>query len=229
MSNAKDVIERAIEALKRGEFVLIFDEEGREEETDIVIASQFVTPAKIRFMRREGGGLICTTLPQEHAKRLGLPYLHEIFEKSGYEIFKYLTPKVRYDSKPSFSITINHKDNFTGIPDKDRAKTIKEFANFLARMDSMEDPMKEFGARFISPGHVHLLISSGLERRRGHTELSTALMLMAGLIPSATIVETLGDDDNSLSKEQAKRFAEKHHIPFVEGKEIMDAWSKWSE
>jgi len=217
-----------MEALKRGEFVLIFDEEGREEETDIVIASQFITPAKIRFMRREGGGLICTTLPQEHAKRIGLPYLHEIFERSGYEIFKYLTPKVRYDSKPSFSITINHKDNFTGIPDKDRAKTIKEFANFLARMNDMEEPMREFGARFISPGHVHLLISSGLDRRRGHTELSTALMLMAGLIPSATIVETLGDDDNSLSKEQAKRFAEKHGIPFVEGREIVEAWSKWS-
>ena len=229
MSNATDVIEKAIEALRRGEFVLIFDEEGREEETDIVVASQFITPSKIRFMRREGGGLICTTLPERHAKILGLPYLHEIFEKSGYEIFKYLTPRVRYDSKPSFSITINHKDNFTGIPDKDRAKTIKEFANFLARMESMDDPMKEFGNEFISPGHVHLLIASDLDRRRGHTELSTAIMIMSGLVPSATIVETLGDDDNSLNKEQAKRFAEKHHIPFIEGYEILDAWSKWSE
>jgi len=211
------VIEKAIEALRRGEFVFIFDSEGREEETDIVIASQFITPQKIKFMRREGGG------------RIGLPYLHEIFRKSGYPIFKYLTPKVRYDTMPSFSVTINHRDNFTGIPDKDRAKTIKEFANFLENIEKMEDPMKKFGEKFISPGHVHLLISSGLENRRGHTELSTTLMEMAGLVPSATIVEILAEDGNSMSKEDARRFAEEHGIIFLEGKDILDAWFKWSE
>ena len=223
------VIDRAIESVKQGKFVLIYDEDGREEETDIVIASQFITPAKIRFMRREGGGLICTTLSERHAKVIGLPYLHEIFEKSGYEIFKYLGPQVKYDKKPSFSITINHRDNFTGIPDKDRAKTIIEFARFLEKVERLEDPMREFGKEFISPGHVHLLIASDIKKRHGHTELSTALMIMAGLIPSATIVETLGDDDNSLSKDKAKRFAEEHNIPFIEGHEILEAWEKWSE
>ena len=223
------MIEKAIEALRRGEFVFIFDSEGREEETDIVIASQFITPEKIRFMRREGGGLICTTLPKNYADRIGLPYLHEIFQRSGYPIFKYLTPKVRYDTIPSFSVTINHRDNFTGIPDKDRAKTIKEFANFLKRIDNMEEPMKKFGEEFISPGHVHLLISSGLKNRRGHTELSTALMEMAGLVPSATIVEILAEDGNSMSKEGARRFAEERGIIFLEGKNILDAWFEWSE
>ncbi len=223
------MIEKAIEALRRGEFVFIFDSEGREEETDIVIASQFITPEKIKFMRREGGGLICTTLPQDYANRIGLPYLHEIFQKSGYEIFKYLTPKVRYDTMPSFSVTINHRENFTGIPDKDRAKTIKEFASFLARIESMEEPMKEFGKEFISPGHVHLLISSGLDKRRGHTELSTSLMQMAGLVPSATIVEILAEEGNSMKKERAREFAKEQGIIFLEGKDIIDAWSKWSE
>ena len=223
------VIEKAIKAVRHGEFVFIYDGEGREEETDIVIASQFITPEKIRFMRREGGGLICTTLPKDCAQKIGLPYLHEIFQKSGYEIFRYLTPTVRYDTMPSFSITINHRDNFTGIPDKDRAKTIQEFANFLARIESMKEPMKKFGKDFISPGHVHLLISSGLENRRGHTELSTSLMTMAGLIPSATIVEILADDGNSMSKKEAKKFAERQGVIFLEGKDILDAWSKWSE
>ncbi len=229
MSYAVPVIERAINALKNGGFVLIYDEDGREEETDIVVASQFITPAKVRFMRRQGGGLICTTLPREYADILGLPYLHEIFEKSGFEIFKYLTPRVKYDKMPSFSITINHRENFTGIPDKDRAKTIREFALFLEKLKFMGNPIEEFGKEFISPGHVHLLIASSLRERHGHTELSTTLMQIAGLIPSATIVETLGDDDNSLSKRDAKRFAEEHNIPFIEGKDILEAWERWSE
>jgi len=222
-------MEKALKALRNGEFVLIYDGEGREEETDIVIASQFVKSEDIRFMRKNGGGLICATLPMEYATRMGLPYLHEIFEKSGYEIFKYLKKDVKYDSRPAFSITINHVDNYTGIPDRERAKTIYEFAEFLGEMRNYGDPLEEFGKRFISPGHVHLLIATDISKRRGHTELSTYLMKMAGLIPSAAIVEMLGDDGNSLYKNDAKKFAESRNIPFLEGYEIMDAWSKWSE
>lgn len=225
--DGEGVIEKAIEALKKGEFIFIYDGDGREEETDIVVASQFITPEKIKFMRKEGGGLICATIPHEYAEKIGLPYLHDIFNRSGYEIFKYLTPKVRYDAYPSFSVTINHRDNYTGIPDNERAKTIKEFAKFIAEVESMDSPMIEFGRRFISPGHVHLLISSGLDRRRGHTELSTALMVMAGLIPSATIVEILGEDGRSMGKNDAREFARRKGIIFLEGSDILDAWSKW--
>ncbi len=223
------MIEEAIEEIKKGNPVLIFDAEGREEETDIVFASQFVTPEKIRFMRKEGGGLICTTLPIRIAKIFGLPYLHEIFYKSGYKIFDYVSEKVRYDSLPAFSITINHVDNYTGISDRERAKTIVEFARFVSSVENMENPMAEFGRRFISPGHVHLLISSGLERRKGHTELSTAIMELAGIVPSATIVEILGDDGYSLRKEDAIKFAESHNLIFIEGKDIIKGWQEWSE
>ncbi len=223
------MIEKAIEEIKKGNPVLIFDAEGREEETDIVFASQFVTPEKIRFMRKEGGGLICTTLPIRIAKIFGLPYLHEIFYKSGYKIFDYVSEKVRYDSLPAFSITINHVDNYTGISDIERAKTIVEFAKFVSSVENMENPMAEFGSRFISPGHVHLLISSGLERRKGHTELSTAVMELAGVVPSATIVEILGDDGYSLRKKDAIKFAESHNLIFVEGKDIIKRWQEWSE
>ena len=223
------MIERAIRAIKNGNPILIYDGEGREEETDIVVGSQFITYKKIRFMRREGGGLICTTLPNPIAKKIGLPYLHELFKNSNYEIFRYLSPDVKYDTIPSFSITINHVDNYTGIPDRERAKTIKEFAEFIKNIKNYENPQKEFGKKFISPGHVHLLISSGIERRRGHTELSTSLMLMAGLVPSATIVEMLSEDGYSLSKEDARKFAEERKLTFLEGEEIVDAWLKWSE
>jgi len=223
------VIKKAIEDIKKGKPVLVFDAEGREEETDIVFASQFITPEKIRFMRKEGGGLICTTVPNSLASKFGLPYLHDIFEQSGFEIFEYVSKKVRYDTLPAFSITINHVDNYTGISDRERAKTIVEFARFVSELDKINKPVEEFGMRFIAPGHVHLLISSGLDRRKGHTELSTALMQMAGLVPSASIVEILGDDGYSLRKKDAKKFAEHHELVFVEGKDIIDAWSKWSE
>ncbi len=223
------MIEKAIEDIKRGKPVLIFDAEGREEETDIVFASQFIDEAKIRFMRKEGGGLICVTLPKSHAETLHLPYLHEIFERSDFDIFRYLRRDVKYDSLPAFSITINHVDNYTGISDRERAKTVREFAEFLGKVREFENPMEEFGRRFISPGHVHLLISSGLDARKGHTELSTALVEMAGLVPSATIVEMLGDHGYSLSKEEAKEYARNKGLVFVEGHEIIEAWSKWSE
>ncbi len=221
------MIDRAIEELRKGRPILVFDSEGREGETDIVVASQFVTPELIRFMRREGGGLICATIPEEHASRIGLPYLHEIFKRSGFEIFQYLTPEVRYDKEPAFSITINHRSNFTGISDRERARTVRELTRFLEELDSKEEPAREFGREFISPGHVHLLISKGLERRKGHTELTTALMFMARLIPSATIVEMLGDHGRSLSKEEAKVFARENNLVFVEGKEIEEAWKEW--
>jgi len=223
------VIEKALKALKNGEPVLLFDAEGREEETDIVFASQHINSEKIRFMRKEGGGLICTTLPSEIANKIKLPFLHEVFRESNFEIFRYITERVRYDALPAFSITINHIDNYTGISDIERARTITEFADFLSKVNNYKNPMIEFGNRFISPGHVHLLISSGLSRRKGHTELSTALVMMANLIPSATIVEMLGDDGRSLSKSEAKKYAERHGYVFIEGSEVMEAWRRWSE
>ncbi|NPA75835.1 MAG: 3,4-dihydroxy-2-butanone-4-phosphate synthase [Euryarchaeota archaeon] len=223
------MISKAIDSLKKGEPVLVFDAEGREEETDIVYASQFIDSEKIRFMRKEGGGLICTTLPGKKAKILELPYLHEVFENSNFSIFRYISRAVKYDSLPAFSITINHVENYTGISDRERAKTIYEFAKFIGDIEALKDPKKEFGARFIAPGHVHLLISAGLNNRKGHTELSTALVEMAELIPSATIVEMLGDDGYSLSKKDAMHYAREHNLVFVEGKEIQEAWEKWSE
>ncbi len=222
-------IEKAVKALRQGGFVLIYDGENREGETDIVIASQFVKSENIRFMRKYGGGLICVTIPKQEASLLKLPYLHEIFESSGMEVFKYIRSDVKYDSSPAFSITINHVDNYTGIPDCERAKTIYEFARFIGEMKKYRNPIEEFGKRFITPGHVHILIASDIWKRKGHTELSTYLVKMAGLIPSAAIVEMLGDDGYSLSKKNAKRFAEERKIPFIEGHEILDAWSKWSE
>jgi 3,4-dihydroxy 2-butanone 4-phosphate synthase len=219
-------VKRAIQALKQGEMVLIFDGDGREEETDLVIASQFVTPEHIRRMRKDGGGLICTAVHPAIARELGLPFLSDVLSSAA-ERFPVLNAleanDIPYDERSSFSITINHRCTFTGITDSDRALTIRE----LARLASLNGEKRAlFGKNFRSPGHVILLrAADGLLRsRRGHTELSVALTEMAGLTPIATICEMMGDNGGALSKREAKRYAEKHGLVFLEGEEIMQAY-----
>jgi len=228
-------VNKALDALKKGKFVLVYDADGREEETDFVIASQFVTSESVKTMRKNGGGLICTTVHRPIGEKLGLPYLSDVFYKMGeeYPVLRELIPNdIPYDSKSSFAITINHRKTFTGISDVDRALTISEFAKIAKRAQNAQDgwSKKEFGRLFRAPGHVHLLNASEdlLAKRKGHTELSTALVVMAGLIPTATICEMIGDDGKSLPKNMAKIYAEKHKLVFLEGFEIMEAWESWS-
>ncbi len=226
-------IDKAIKDLKEGKPILIFDSESREGETDITVASQFVTFETIKMMRKDGGGLICTTLPYNVSQKLGMPYLVDLFKNSNLEIFRLLSPTdIPYDTKSSFSFTINHRKTFTGIPDKDRALTISEFSKIidLAIKDG-PSALSEFGKNFRSPGHVHLLIASKnlLKERLGHTELSMAMAQMAGVIPSTTIVEMMGDDGTSLKKTEAIKYGKLHNFTFVEGKDIIERWNNWSE
>jgi len=229
------MIRNALESLKKGKFVLVYDADGREEETDFVIASEFVTPATIKNMRKNGGGLICATVYHPIAKKIGLPFLSEMFDNisSSYKVLKVLKANdIPYDSKSSFSLTINHRKTFTGITDVDRSLTISEFARMIKNYEDMDEGVliHEFGKNFRSPGHVHLLCTSNelLKTRKGHTELGTALLLMAGLTPSATICEMMGDDGRALSKNEAKKYAENNDLVFLEGKEILEAWKSWS-
>jgi 3,4-dihydroxy 2-butanone 4-phosphate synthase len=228
-------VQNALNSLKKGKFVLVYDADGREEETDFVIASQFITPDSVRIMRKDGGGLICTTVHRPIGEKLGLPYLSDVFYKMGeeYPVLRELIPNdIPYDAKSSFAITINHRNTFTGITDVDRALTISEFTKIAESAQKAEDGWvkKEFGRQFRAPGHVHLLNASEqlLEKRKGHTELSTALMIMANLIPSATICEMIGDDGKSLPKNLAKDYSKKHDLIFLEGFEIVEAWRAWS-
>lgn len=218
---------------RAGTPTLIFDSEGREKETDIAVPSQSITPELIRLMRKDGGGLICTTLTRSAAEKLGLEYVVDTLGRSGMDVFRHLYPNdIPYDEKSAFSITINHRKTFTGISDRDRALTISEFAKLLSRIGGLDsgEAMSEFGKNFRSPGHVHLLIARErlMEERKGHTELSTSLMILSGLAPTATIVEMLGDDGFSLSRQNAKEYSGRHNLEFIEGKEIIDWWLETS-
>ena len=226
-------VEKALEDLKRGKFILVYDADGREEETDFFIAAEFVKPSSIQTMRRDGGGLIFMAIDYDIAKKLGMPYLADIIYKCSYKwhVFKELIPNdIPYDTKSSFSLPLNHRKTFTGISDSDRALTISKFAELARKIKKMDDLHAQalFGKEFRSPGHVATCIASKglLNERQGHTELAVALSKMAEITPVMAGCEMLGYE-KSLPKEEAKKYAKENNIIFLEGKEIIEAWKKW--
>ncbi|QLH75479.1 MAG: 3,4-dihydroxy-2-butanone-4-phosphate synthase [Methanomassiliicoccales archaeon] len=230
----KQSVEEAINDIREGKMVFVYDFDERERETDMTIASEFVTPEVIREMRKNAGGLICTTAHNDIVEALDLPFLADIFNcaSKDHPVLNGLTPNdLPYDTKSAFGVTINHRKTFTGITDIDRAMTISEFAKFVKNVDHKrpEDLREEFGHHFRAPGHVHLLNASKnlLTKRFGHTELTTALMVMAGVVPSATICEMMGDDGRALSKDKAKDYAKEKGLCFLEGKQVIEAWARW--
>jgi 3,4-dihydroxy 2-butanone 4-phosphate synthase len=225
----------ALRALQGGGPILLYDAEGREEETDLVFPSQSVTPQSIRLMRQEAGGLVCTTLPAPAARRLGLPLMEDALRRleGDFPVIEgLLRHRPAYDARSAFSLTVNHLATRTGITDRDRAQTIVALADACQSALSTEDGLarEAFMQQFRAPGHVHLLIAAEplLSERRGHTELSTALLLMADLLPSATLCEMLADGGGALPKGEANNYATARHLPFVEGSDVLEAWGAWS-
>ncbi|MEM2159788.1 MAG: 3,4-dihydroxy-2-butanone-4-phosphate synthase [Candidatus Nitrosotenuis sp.] len=214
----------AIESLKRGEFVLLYDSGKRENEVDMVVAAQFVTPEHISRMRQNAGGLICLAIEDSFAKSLNLQYMHHILSRSAdvdTDSKKMIMGTAPYGDHPTFSISINHKQTYTGITDKDRALTIKEMANLY----HFSDAKTRFISSFATPGHVPLLLASNglLAKRQGHTEMSVYLAKLANLTPVTAICEMMdGQTYSALTMEKAQKFAKENAIPFVDGKELLE-------
>ncbi|OPX75395.1 MAG: 3,4-dihydroxy-2-butanone 4-phosphate synthase [Methanoregulaceae archaeon PtaB.Bin152] len=218
------MIGEALSALRDGKFILLYDFDDRERETDFAIRADAVTPRHILQMRKDGGGLICTAVHPVAARRLGLPFASDalramaVAEREG---------DIPYDRKnhSSFSLWVNHRDTFTGITDRDRALTVNAIA------EQVKCALNGGGARFHetfrTPGHMALLRAADglLSVRRGQTELSIAMAEMAGITPAVTICEMLDDESGyALPKEGAKAYARRHGLVFVEGDEVLDAW-----
>ena len=113
-------LNEAILALKSGRQVLVYDGKGRENEVDLVVAAEHTTPEHIASMRKDAGGLICLAISNEVATKLGLAYMHDMIAGFGKvnPVFSKLTEgRAAYGDKPSFSISINHRDTFTGVTD----------------------------------------------------------------------------------------------------------------
>ena len=222
--------------LKQGKFILVYDNEKREGETDFVIASQFVTPESIKRMRKDGGGLIFLMISNEVAHTFKLPFLADLYTQinSTYPVLKELVHNdIPYDTKSSFSLYINHRETFTGITDNDRSLTMKNFSEIIEKTKNMDSNLaiQELGREFRSPGHVSICVASKrlLDERKGHTELVIALMKMAGLIPAGSGCEIMGNNGKASSKKDSIRYAKKNGFVFLEGKEIITAWKQWSK
>jgi len=231
------LIERIIEELAKGNFVLVYDVDGREEEVDLVCLADKVTPKHVYTLRHDAGGLICVAMHRKIADRLGLPFMADIFSKvlNDYSIFHKLAPDVAcpYGDKPSFSVTVNHNDTYTGITDRDRALTISEFGNLGGEIYRNGGSLKyreKFQSSFRAPGHTHLLIAAQdlLNERLGHTELTVSLAYLGGLTPVTVLCEMLdGETGKALSLKKAREYAEKHGLLMIEGNEIIEAFKNF--
>ncbi len=224
------LIEQAIDALKRGSFVLIHDDTRRENEVDMVIAAEHIKPRDIEIMRNKAGGLICLAISHKITEKLGLMYMSDILRSSARPnsvLSKIVVDKTPYGDRPSFSLSINHIDTFTGITDVDRALTISKMADVCRKIDS--GGIEEFANSFRAPGHVPLLIASNnlLEERTGHTELSIYLMQISRLVPAVVICEMLDSTTHrSLSINKAKNYANKFGIVLVESNQLIRSYSR---
>ena len=230
-----DKIEQTLTDLQHGKFILVYDSDNREGETDFVIPAQFANPSSIKQMRKDGGGLIFLMTSHQIANKLQLPFLADLYTsiQEQYPLLKVVAPDdIPYDTKSSFSLCINHRNTYTGITDIDRSLTMNQFAQIIAKLDGMDtkQAMTMFGKEFRSPGHIPICIASEhlLNERRGHTELIVSLLHMAHLIPAGAGCEMMGNSGKALSKEDAQAYAAKHHFTFLEGHEIIRAWNKWS-
>lgn len=205
--------------LEAGLPILIYDFDGREEETDMVFYGGAISWKSIYTLRKEAGGLICYVTSNKEAKILGLNLLTEELAKN--PNYNLLVKKPKYGDYPAFSLWVNHIDTKTGISDYDRYITIRELHKIVSLSKvNPEEAKKMFYLNFTAPGHVPILIARDIRQRKGHTELSISLLEKLGLERSAVIAEML-DEKVSMSKEKAKKIAENLGFQFIEGKEII--------
>jgi 3,4-dihydroxy 2-butanone 4-phosphate synthase/GTP cyclohydrolase II len=186
-------IEQALKDLQDGKFILVADDEDRENEGDLILAAQHVTPAKINFLM-QAKGMICLALTGERVQRLDLammgPENNDAF-RTAYT--------VTIDGAPRFGVT-------TGISAADQAKTIQ------VAIDPETSP-----GDLRRPGHVHPLRarSGGVLQRVGHTEAAVDLCRLAGLNPAGVICEVLNEDGATAKRPDLETFAARHGLTFV--------------
>ncbi|STX41978.1 riboflavin biosynthesis protein RibA [Legionella donaldsonii] len=192
-------IEQAISTLKAGRMIMLLDDELRENEGDLVIAAQHITPEAINFMARFGRGLICLPMAGELIDKLQLPMMAQ---------------KNRSPYGTAFTVSIEAASGVsTGISAYDRAHTIQ------VAIDSASGPES-----VISPGHVFPLRAraGGVLERAGQTEGSVDLSILAGLKPAAVICEIINDDGTMSRRDELASFSRKHDIPMVTIKDLIE-------
>ena len=180
-----------IDDLKAGRMVVIVDDENRENEGDLVLPTDFISPEAVNFMSHQARGLICVALTYEQTEKLGLSLMVD-------------QERNRAANKTAFTVSVEAASGVsTGISAADRARTIQIVSSPSARSEDI-----------ISPGHIFPIRShkGGVLKRAGHTEASVDLCRLAGLNPAAVICEIINKDGSMARADDLKQFAKKHQI-----------------
>ena len=191
-------IEEAIQDYKDGKFLIVVDDENRENEGDFIIAANKVTPEKVNFITKEGRGLICVAITSERAEELDLDLM---------------VPENTESHKTAFTISVDYKKGTsTGISAHDRYATIKALADKDVRAED-----------FRKPGHIFPLIAKdgGVLRRAGHTEAAVDLSVMAGMEPAAVLCEIMDEDGTMARRDRLFEIAEKFDIKIITIKDLI--------
>jgi 3,4-dihydroxy 2-butanone 4-phosphate synthase/GTP cyclohydrolase II len=191
-------IEQALEELRQGRMIILVDDESRENEGDLVVAAEKVTPEIINFMSKHGRGLICLALTEPDIARLDLPMMVQ---------------RNTSQLQTAFTVSIEAATGVTtGISVRDRARTIQVAIDKKSTKNDIR-----------MPGHIFPLLakSGGVLTRAGHTEGSTDLAKLAGLKPAATICEILDDEGSAAHLPDLIQYAAKHNLKIVTINELI--------
>lgn len=191
-------IEEAIEDIKDGKIVVVIDDEDRENEGDLLMAAEKVTPKAINFMATYGKGLICMPLTEEYLKRLNIP-----------QMVKYNTD----NHETAFTVSIDHIETTTGISAYERALTIQKV---LEKESTPND--------FRRPGHIFPLKArkGGVLVRNGHTEAAVDLARLAGLKPGGVICEIMSKDGTMARTDELIEFCKIHNLKIITIKDLVE-------
>jgi 3,4-dihydroxy 2-butanone 4-phosphate synthase / GTP cyclohydrolase II len=199
-------VEEAIEIMRRGEMLLVVDDESRENEGDLVAAGETITPDAINFMATHGRGLICVPMEERRLRELGLGRMVPMDEQDRY--------------RTAFTVSVDARTGIsTGISAFDRARTVRLLA------DDASTP-----ADFTRPGHMFPLqaVPDGVLRRTGHTEASVDLAKLAGLKPVTVICEVMRDDGDMARLPDLLEFAGRHKLRILTVASLV-AWRRLRE
>lgn len=191
-------IEEALQDFREGKFVVVVDDEDRENEGDLITAAQFITPEKVNYMLHHGRGVLCAPISKERCRQLGLE--HQVQSNTS----MLGTP---------FTVTIDLlKGCTTGVSTHDRAATIKAMADPAAQPDW-----------FGRPGHINPLYAQdrGVLVRAGHTEAAVDLARMSGLQPVACLIEILNEDGTMARMPQLIEFAKREGLKIITIKDLI--------
>ncbi|WP_431674428.1 3,4-dihydroxy-2-butanone-4-phosphate synthase [Rhizobium leguminosarum] len=185
-------IEDAISAIASGKMVVVVDDQNRENEGDIVVAADAVTPEAIAFMMNHARGLVCIAMEGERLDALDIPLM---------------VPNNTESHKTAFTVSVDYlKGTTTGISAADRAATVRALVDDRTKPDE-----------FARPGHIFPLRANprGVLGRPGHTEAAVDVARLAGRIPAGVICEVANDDGTMSRLPELTLFAERHNLPLV--------------